>query len=256
MRVNLLSASSGNMLAEIRRGANDLSFAHVVVGNENDLEQIANILIVVHNRTHTVDEMNDLLRHPVSRGGLASEDGDARLLLLPLLWLHSLESQVAMDDTKDVELLALVLVDTLDLHIKEGSRVDSHTGGRLDELRQTDLVGVLDLVPFLPKLLVLSVLLEAVQKSQVLEEPVAAALGSDELRQARVGLVKPSTGSDSVGDIGKFVGTVNLNKILEDGRLDEIRVQLGNAIDLVGSNNGQEGHPHHLGLGLLDDGDT
>lgn len=51
-----------------------------------------------------------------------------------------------MDRSEDVQLLSFVLVDTLDLHIKEGSRVDSHASAGLDVLSKPDLVGVLDLM--------------------------------------------------------------------------------------------------------------
>lgn len=51
-----------------------------------------------------------------------------------------------MDRSENVQLLALVLVDTLDLHVKEGSRVDSYASAGLDVLSKPDLVSVLDLM--------------------------------------------------------------------------------------------------------------
>ena len=46
--------------------------------------------------------------------------------LLPLLWAHCLDRQVSVDDTEHVEVLALVLMDALDLDVKEGSCGDIH----------------------------------------------------------------------------------------------------------------------------------
>lgn len=158
-----------------------------------------------------------------------------------------------MDDAKDVELLTLVLVDSLDLNIEQSRGVHSDTDGRLDELSKSDFVGILDLGPFLTEFLVLSILLKLVQIGEVLEEAIAPNLGSDELRETRVGLVEPAARSDSVRHIGELVGTVDLDKVLEDSGLDEIRVQLSNTIDFMRPNNCQERHAHHLCLRLLND---
>lgn len=61
-----------------------------------------------------------------------------------------------MNRAEDVQLLALVLVDTLDLDIKESCRVDSNASTGLDVLCESDLVGILDLLPLLTEVLVLN----------------------------------------------------------------------------------------------------
>ena len=161
-----------------------------------------------------------------------------------------------MDDTEDVHLLALVLMDTLDLDVKESRGVDIDAGGLFDMLGQADLVGVLDLGPLLAEVLVVLVVLNLGQLIQILEVVLAAGLASNELGEARVGLVEPSAGSDTVGDVGELVGAKDLDEVLEDGGLYEIGVQLGNTVDLVRTNNSQVSHADHLGLGLLDDGNA
>jgi hypothetical protein len=52
-----------------------------------------------------------------------------------------------MDDVQDVEQLALVLVNALDLHIEQGAGVETHAAIGLDQARQPHLVVVLDLLP-------------------------------------------------------------------------------------------------------------
>lgn len=219
---NLLSASGGNVLAQIRGRSDNLSLAHIVVGQEDDLEEVADITVVVHHGSDGVDQMNNLLRHPVAGSSLASEDGDTRDNLLSLLRRQGLQSEVSMNDTKDVELLALVLMDSLDLHVEKRRWVHSNAGGSLDELSKSYLVGVLDLGPLLAEFLILSILLELVESCQVLEETIAATLGRDELREARVGLVEPAARGDTVGHVGELVRAIDLDKVLEDGGLDEV----------------------------------
>lgn len=65
--------------------------------------------------------------------------------------------------------------------------------------------------------------------------------------------MKPATGSDSISDISEFVSTVDVHKVFEDGGLDQVRVQLSDAVDLVRADDGKEGHANHLRLRLLDD---
>lgn len=244
------------MLANVRRRANNLGLADIVVLEENHLEKVANVRVVVHHRADGIHQVNDLLRHPVAGRRFAAKDGHARLLLLAFLQGHRLELQVAVDDAKDVELLSLVLVNSLHLNVKERRRVHVNARGRLDQLGQLHLVCVLDLSPLLAECLVISIRLELAQVGEVGEEAVATALGRNELREARVGLVQPSSRRNAVGDIGKLVGPINGNKVLENGRLDEVGVQLGNTVDLVRTYNGQEGHADHLGLRLLNNRDA
>lgn len=68
--------------------------------------------------------------------------------------------------------------------------------------------------------------------------------------------MKPAARGDTVGDVGELVRAINLDKVLENGRLDEIRMKLSNSVDLVRADNGQKCHAHHLGLRLLNDRHT
>lgn len=87
-----------------------------------------------------------------------------------------------MNDTKDVELLALIFVYTLDLNIEESRRVDTDTLGFFQELRQADLVRVLNVSELLAECSVIDILLNTAKKSEVLQELMATKLRSDELR--------------------------------------------------------------------------
>jgi hypothetical protein len=95
-----------------------------------------------------------------------------------------------------------------------------------------------------------------VQQSQVFQEVVATKLGCNELGELGVGLVQPSARCDTICDVCELVGSIDLDKVLEDGSLDQIRVQLGYTVDLMGANQGEEGHADHLGLRLFNDRDT
>lgn len=122
------------MLADIRGRAQNLRLADIVVLNENDLEEIADILVVIDNGTDLVDEVDDRLRHPVSWSGFATEDGDSGGHFLALFRLHGFDGEIAVDALEDIQLLAFILMYTLNLDIEEGMGVKYDASGRLDVL--------------------------------------------------------------------------------------------------------------------------
>ena len=244
--VNLLCARSRNMFTQVRGRDDDLGLADIVVLQEDDFEQITDLGILVDHSSNIVDQVNNLLGHPVARSCLSTEDGDAREDLLPLFRRQGLEGEISVNCAEDVQLLTLVLVYTLDLDIEKRRGVDGNASAGLDVLGKSNLVGVLDLGPLLSEVLVVDIQLHLVELCQITQEIVASGLAGDQLRQARVGLVKPATGSDAVGHVCELVRSENLDKVLEDGSLDKVGVKLCDTIDLVRTNDGKIRHAHHL----------
>lgn len=171
-----LSTSGGDVLADVGSRADDLGLADIVVFQKDNLEEISNVRIGVHDLSNLADQVDDGLRHPVAGSSLASENRDTRLELLTLLWRHLLDGKVAVNNTEDVQLLTLVLVYTLDLHIKECFRVDTDSLSILDVLGKADLVCVLDLLEFLAEVGIVDECLNLVQKREILQVLVAAKL--------------------------------------------------------------------------------
>jgi hypothetical protein len=114
------------------------------------------------------------------------------------------------------------------------------------------LVLVFDVAELLPELLVVNERLKLVQQSQVLQELVTTELGCNKLGELGIGLVQPSARCNTIGDVCELIGSVDLHKVLEDGGLDEIRVQFSHTVDLVGAYQGEVGHADHLRLGFFD----
>ena len=89
-----------------------------------------------------MDELDNLLGRPVSGGGLAGEDvgvGHCRKLAM----FH--DAQVVADDVHQVQQLALVLVDALDVYVEDGVRIDQQPAFFLDDRLKLQLVAALDL---------------------------------------------------------------------------------------------------------------
>ena len=77
--------------------------------------------VAVDDVAHVVDQLDDLLRHPVSWRGLAGKDVGPRHDRRPAVFD---QRQVLVDDVHHVEQLPLVGVDPLDLNIEQRIGVD------------------------------------------------------------------------------------------------------------------------------------
>ena len=143
------------MLADVGGWDDDFCFADVVVFNVDDLEEVANVFIMVDDFANTADQMDDGLCHPVAWGSFATENRHAWLELLTLFRAHGLNREIAVDDAKDVELLTLVFMYTLDLNVKQRFRADGDACGVLDVLSQADLVIMLDRLPVFLELFII-----------------------------------------------------------------------------------------------------
>lgn len=255
------------MLADVRCGYNDLTLADIVILDKDDLQEIANIRVVVYNLSNSTDtrsciskqsmtlgspwivlQPDDSLGHPVSRRSLSTNYRHTRCKLLAFLCAHFLDRQITIDHTEDVELLTLVFVYTLNLDIEECGRVDADTVCLLDELCEANFVSVLDLLPFLAERLVVDIVLNLVEKGKIPQKLVRTKLGSDQLREPGISLLEPAARRDTIRDIGELVCAEDVHEVLENGRLDEIRVKLSHPINLVRTNNykmTQSEQPNH-----------
>ena len=113
----------GDLLREIGRRNDQLREADAVVRNEHHLQLVADIRIVVDHLRHIVDEVNDVLRHVVGGRRLTGKDLHTRH---PLRRRIGLDAVVVRNDVQHVHQLALVLVNTLDLHVEQRFRVRHH----------------------------------------------------------------------------------------------------------------------------------
>src|SRR5262249_13617897 len=90
-----------------------------VVWQEDDPDTVTRSGIAVDRLGNGVNELDDELRHEVTRGGFAGEDEGARRHIGVRV---ALETQVETQNVQGVEVLPLVFVDTLDLDIEERFR--------------------------------------------------------------------------------------------------------------------------------------
>lgn len=149
------SAGSTDLDTDVRSGDQHFSDRNAVVGNEANAKEIADVGVLVDDLGNVHDETNDKLCNVVAGRGFAGENGSVLDKLLALFGRRLLNLEIAMNDTEDVESLALVLVKTLDLASEHAVDVDIDAQVRLEYVGKTKLVLDLDVTEHVTELLVI-----------------------------------------------------------------------------------------------------
>eukprot|EP00047_Mylnosiga_fluctuans_P003292 m.228426 g.228426 ORF g.228426 m.228426 type:complete len:867 (+) comp11740_c0_seq1:45-2645(+) len=242
-----LGAGRADLLREIRGGDDLLGQGHAVVLEEDDLEPAAHIGVGVDDVGDGCDQLDDHLGHVVPGRGLAANQDSAGHEVAAGVLLHAV---VEGDDVQDVEQLALVLVQALDLDVEERVRVD------LDAVLLGQVLGKLLLVDQLciddvgKELGVVSQRAQRGKLVQVLDPRLANALG-DERGEGHVALQQPAARRDAVGLILELLGP-QLEEVLERGVLKNLGVQAGDAVDGVAADDREVRHVDGLLAVLVD----
>ena len=120
-----LHAGGRNLLRQIGRRDDVLREADIVVRQEHDLQPAAHLGVGVDDLGDVVGELDDQLGALVAGRGLAGEYLDPRR---PIAVRLQPDGEIERDRFQDVEKLALVFVDSLDLHVEHRRRIDGHAG--------------------------------------------------------------------------------------------------------------------------------
>ena len=182
--------------------------------------------------------MDDVLGHGVGRGGLGAEqhrDGPGRLVA-------ALDLAVFVDDPQGVHLLALVLVQALDLDVKDGVFVHFHPLALAQQGLQLALVVLLDLQQAGKALRVVGKGQQLLQPGGVPGPAVPDPLG-DPVGQGGVAGFQPAAEGDAVGLVVELF-RVQVVEGLQLAGLEDVGVQGGHAVHRVAVVDVHVGHVH------------
>ena len=195
--------------------------------------------VVVDQVAQLADHADHLLCHVVAGSSLCAEDvGLGDEVGVGVL----LQVQVLCSDVQRIQVLALVLVHTLDLAVKDGIGVDDLTGALCQIACKILLVGQLDLVQLLQHGLVVGVLVQLGQIGSIVLVALADGL-VQQLAPTGGRSQQPAAVCNAVGHVLEGVGLEQV-VIVENALLDDLAVQLGNAVDAVGGVGADVGHAH------------
>ena len=244
-----LHAGGRDLLRQIGRRHDHLGQAHIVVRHEHHLQQAAHRRVVVDDPRDVVDQLDDQLGLHVARRRLAGEDLHPRH---PVALGMGADRVVERDRLEDVEQLALVFVDALDLHVEQRARDRRRCrAGRVISLASVALLARLtcgELLPGTPRSSAKRS--SSVERFDIVEQAVADRL-ADQLRQARIALHQPAPRRDAVGLVVDAVG-IELVQMLEHRLLHQLGVQRRHAVDPVRADEGELAHAHPAAVVLVD----
>ena len=158
--------------------------------------------IVVHHPAHVVDELDDKLGHVVAGRRLAREDLDARHEIARGV---GADLVVERDGLQDVEELALILVDALDLDVEKRLRVHFDREPVVDELGERFLVLRAHAGIALLEACIVREFLKVPERLGPVHEFRADGV-ADKFCQAGVGFEQPAPESDAVGLVDDAAG--------------------------------------------------
>ena len=191
--------------------------------------------------------MDDVLRDSVGRRRLAAkDDGDGVLGSVAVL-----DIEVLPDDVEREHLLALVLVDALDLDVDDGVGRNGHALLERHELAHDGLGLDLGGGQALKNVLVAGELGEFAQIAGA--APVGADHIVEQAGERGVGPMDPAAEGDAVGLVGELLG-IDLVERMKLGVFQDLGVEGGDAVDGEAKVDVHVGHVD--GVVFVDDGDA
>ena len=235
------------MLGDVSGGDHALGGGDVVVLDHDNLQVGSHVGVVCNPLRQRQDQMDDVLRDGVGGGRLAAkDDGDGVLRLIAVL-----DVEILPDDVEREHLLALVLVDTLDLNIDDGVGGNGHTLLERHELAHDGLGLGLGGSQALKNVLVVGELGKLAQVAGA--APIGADYIVEQAGERGVGAMDPTAEGDAVGLVGELLG-IDFVERVKLGVLQDLGVECGDAVDGEAKVDVHVGHVY--GVVLVDDGDA
>ena len=243
-------AGRRDLLGKVGGRNHDFRQRNVVVRHEDDFQQAAHGGVVVDDAGDVVDQLDDELRIVVARRRLAGEELDARL---PVELGMRADLVVERHRFNDIQKLALVFVNALDLDVEHRIRIELNAHAAGDEIGELHLVGALDGGELFPEGAVAGELIQRLQLLGIVEEGIADGF-AHEVRQAGIALHQPAARRDAVRLVVDAV-RVELVQVGKDRDLHQVGMKGGNAVDRMRADEGKIAHAHATIAILVDQGD-
>jgi len=228
-----------DLLGKVRRRDDPLGIADIVVGHVNDLEQAAHRGIGIDPPGDVVCQFDDQLGVVIARCGLAAEDLHARH---PVPLGMAADLVVERHRLDQVKQLALVFMDTLDLHVEHRVGIEANAHRLLDVVRQRHFVGALHFGDALTQHGIAGHRIEIAQLGRVIEEGIADRI-LDRRGQTGIALLQPAARRDTVGLVVD-PRRIEIVQVSKDRDLHQVGVQRGHAVDRMRAGKGEVGHAH------------
>ena len=238
-RAGGLLARDGDLLGQVRRRDDDLCQRDLIVLHKHDLELAVRLRVGIDKVRHGDDQADDLLCQHITRRGFRCKHKRARRDVRIRIVL---DLQIQAQDMQHVQKLALVLMQALDLHVKQAVGIDDHAVGVRDVVGKALLVRALDGVQLGEHFFIILEFEQLFELVRVLHEPVPDQLAQVS-RERGVRLTQPAAVGDAVRHIREAV-VVKIIVVAENACLQDLRMQARNAVYHMAAGKAEVRHAH------------
>ena len=240
-----LLRSGRDLFGDICCRKDPLRIGNFVVLDEYHLDAVLDNRIVIYLVCHCIDELDRKLCILVARCCLRTENEGSRIKFHARIFLDLI---IEIHHMKNVHELSLVLVQSLDLHVKDGIRVYGHIVVLFDIFCQTHLVLALDLHELFLCHRIIDILHQPFDHRKVYN-PVLSYLLSHPVREQRIAVKQETSLCDAVCLVVELLRE-HLVKVSELLILENLCVKSCHAVYTV---SGNDCHVCHLNLTICND---
>ena len=203
--------------------------------------------ITVYHTGNGSDQLYYPLGHKISGRRLAAKNKEAGC------YLHirmSFDPVIEGNDMENVQVLTFIFVNSFDLNIKHGCRINFHPQRLQKPIRKFLFICLLDFKPGVLECGIIGHFLQFFKLIKVSQPFLANNLG-EQSGQTGVAYGNPAPGGDTVCNITNF-SRIHLVKIRQSVSAQKISMHGRNPVNGFGTDAGQIGHPYISGAGFID----
>ena len=209
--------------------------------------------IIVDLEGNSGDQLDNSLGVMVTWSSFTTDHDNSwdEFVLSLVLWGIE-DSEISMNDIKDVHELSLVLMNSLNLDIEHGITGDSVTSSFLDPCGEFGFVLLFDGNEFFLEGFIAGIWFELFKVVEGGDPLINATKGiTDKIGELWVAAMDPSSWGNTVGLILDFTW-VEVIEFLENGSLKKLGVKGSDTVDGVRNDDTEIGHSNLLGPSLFD----
>ncbi len=212
---------------------------NIVVIDIDNLHALVYGRVVIDQTGGFIDQFNDPLGAEITRSGFGAKNERAgRQIGVRMIF----EQKILIQDKEGIQQLPLIFVQSFDLDVKKGIRINRYAHFIFHVLSQTHLVVPFDVHQSAQNIFVIGQMSELGKLAQIADPIFAARQFGQHRRQLRIAQPQPSSWRHTVGFVVEFIRP-NSIKAGHYGPFQNVGVHGGHPVDGKSNIRGQPSHP-------------
>ena len=153
-----LRAGRGDLFGHIRRRENPFRIGNLIIFNKYHLDFAADGRVIIHHIRHRIDQFDGQLGIPVAGSRFSAEYKGSGIKFFIRIFFQSI---IQIHNVEDVQQLALILMKTLHLYVKNRTGIHFHTVMLQNVIGKAHFILILDIHELLLRYFILGIDLKA-----------------------------------------------------------------------------------------------